>query len=57
MKLIGYSKTHYKCDNCGRHRVEEWIDENGNVLLICEKCNWDQDSKDYFDWDEVGLDV
>lgn len=55
MKLIGYSQTNYQCDNCGRYRVEAWKDEKGNILLICEKCDWNQKTKEYFDWGEMEL--
>jgi uncharacterized OB-fold protein len=40
-KYIGYSGE--KCTNCGRVRVEAW--EDGSK--ICEKCNWNQDAKEY----------
>ena len=40
-KLIGYINE--KCSNCGRVRVE--LFENGDK--VCEKCNWNQDKKEY----------
>jgi hypothetical protein len=39
--LIGY--TGEECTECGRLRVELW----GNGDKICEKCNWNQDKKEY----------
>lgn len=39
--LIGY--TGDKCINCGRARVDLW--ENGDK--ICEKCNMNQETKEY----------
>jgi len=40
-KILGY--TDKECNNCGRLRVELW--ENGD--RICEKCKWNQDTKEY----------
>lgn len=42
-KCIRYSSE--PCVNCGRMRVE--IYESG--MKVCEKCNVDQDTKDYVD--------
>lgn len=37
------SYTDQECVNCGRVRVDLW--ENGDK--ICEKCNFNQDTKEY----------
>lgn len=50
MRLIGYSG--FECPNCGRVRVEEWVQEDGTELHICEKCHWCVETEDYFDWNE-----
>lgn len=41
LECLGY--TGENCINCGRLRVEKW----SNGLRICEKCNYDQDKKEY----------
>jgi len=40
-ECLGYSSE--KCNNCGRVRIETW--ENGDK--ICEKCNFNQTTKEY----------
>ena len=42
-KYIGYIDK--ECSNCKRNRVERW--ENGDE--ICEKCGWNQKTKEYDD--------
>jgi len=40
-KYLGYSDK--ECINCGRERVEKYSDGTE----ICEKCNFDQNKKEY----------
>lgn len=40
------------CKNCGRSRVLNYAEAK---RLICEKCNWDQDTNDYaVDHERIG---
>lgn len=49
MKLLKYSG--FPCEHCGRLRVEIWQSTDSHIHLICEKCNWEQGTNGYFDWD------
>ena len=45
-EFLGYIAK--PCSRCGRMRVEEY----SGGKHICEKCNWCEEDKAYFNWKE-----